>query len=287
MHKRRVAILAGAIAATSSALAVFTNLATDELPESWTWLRDPYLLWTAFAVLSLVVIVLTAALSSSESGTPGDDESPATSRRRPVITLLAWLLVSIIVFVGLAAAGNRFGILPGPLPERPDARPLDQRVLELEWVAVYDPSGNPDNPAIINRGFDADLSTSWDTNLYDQQFPVVKSGVGVVVNFKRTQESLALVNVVSPATGAQYELRWMPAPNVPLSETEVIGTGTIPDSGFGSTAFSNSPQPTKYLLLWITKLAQNPDGTPGRYDGKYGASLTEVYLQKRLEGREY
>lgn len=288
MPKNRRAILASTIVATLSALAIVTNLATGQVPESWTWLRDAYFVWIGVAVLSLLVIVLTYSSSSSETAAHNEaDSTTPTGREGAPVKILTGLLVAIIIVVGLAAAGNRVGILPGPLPERPDDRAIDQRSLELDSVAVYDPSGNPDSAGTVARGFDNDLSTSWDTKLYDAQFPADKPGIGVVLTLHQAQESLAQVNVVSQAAGMHYEVRWMPLPNVPLSGTEIIGAATMPDGSFGSVSFPNPPRTTKYLLLWITKLAQDPDGASVRYDRKYSASLNEVFLQKRVGGREY
>ena len=49
---------------------------------------------------------------------------------------------------------------------------------------IYDPSGDPDNPGKGGRAADNDPGSTWSTSQYDDQFPALKPGIGLMTTFR-------------------------------------------------------------------------------------------------------
>jgi putative peptidoglycan lipid II flippase len=119
---------------------------------------------------------------------------------------------------------------------------------------VYDPegSGQPDYTAYIDRAFDGDPGTNWLTYVYFQQFPTLKPGVGLALQLQRPV-SPASVTVTSPSPGTVFEVRSATGPDVPLAQTQVLGTGTVTGPDPVTVPLTAAP-PSQYLIVFITQL---------------------------------
>ncbi|MCD2193115.1 hypothetical protein LQ327_06895 [Actinomycetospora endophytica] len=224
---------------------------------------------------------------------PDDDDAPeerdpATRRKLRIgVTLLVVAVLAIIGFVAfqavsLVGGGPSSGpplviptsaapaaapATPGqPAAPAPSPAPAPTGPVQLSSIAVYDPSGDPDDPGKVGRAADNDPGSTWSTSQYDQQFPSLKQGIGLMTTF-RTPSKVSQVIIRSPSPGTKIEIRSAAAPNVPLAQTQLLGTGTV--SGDTTTIpLQAMPAPTGNLLVWITGLAQSGD--------QYRSQIAEV-----------
>ena len=223
---------------------------------------------------------------------PDDDEAPehhdaATRRKLRIgVTLLVVAVLAIVAFiafqaVSLVGGGPSSGpplviptsAAPAPAPGQaaaptvpPPPPPAPTGPVQLASIAVYDPSGDPDDPGKVGRAADNDPGSTWSTSQYDQQFPALKPGIGLMTTF-RAPAKVAQVIVRSPSPGTTIEIRAAAAPDVPLAQTQLLGTGTV--SGDTTTIpLQAMPAPTGNLLVWITALGQSGD--------RYRTQIAEV-----------
>jgi hypothetical protein len=224
---------------------------------------------------------------------PDDDDAPeehdpATRRKLRIgVTLLVVAVLVIVGFVAfqavsLVGGGPSSGpplviptsAAPAPAPTGqaaaptvpPAPAPAPTGPVQLASIAVYDPSGDPDDPGKVGRAADNDPGSTWSTSQYDEQFPALKPGIGLMTTF-RAPSRVSQVIVRSPSPGTKIEIRAAAAPDVPLAQTQLLGSGTV--SGDTTTIpVQAAPAPTSNLLVWITGLA--------RSDDQYRSQIAEV-----------
>lgn len=124
--------------------------------------------------------------------------------------------------------------------------------IQAAGIQVFDVSGDPDNANRVSRAIDGNPRSSWKTYDYNQPFPALKSGVGVVVSFAESVK-LATVMIDSPSAGSTVEVRTAPAGDAGLAGTTVLGTATL---NAGRTEIKlNDTEPSQRILVWITGLS--------------------------------
>ena len=149
----------------------------------------------------------------------------------------------VVVTQSTPAAGQGASSPPAPQPAGP---------IKPAAVSVFTAKGDPDGAARAGRAIDGDPGTTWRTDIYQQQFPALRPGIGLISSFA---EPVRLVSIAidSPSAGAEVEIRVAPEDHAPLEDTQVIGTATL---AAGQTTIQLAPhQPTQHVLVWITKLA--------------------------------
>ncbi|TCO64681.1 protein kinase family protein [Actinocrispum wychmicini] len=124
-------------------------------------------------------------------------------------------------------------------------------------VLVYAQKGDDkDNAGSVKRLIDDNPKTTWNTGKYKQPFPAMRSGIGIIATFD-DDTKFAQVSVDSPSDGTVVEIRTAPSANPKLEDTKVIGTATLVN---GKTDIQlAAADPTKYVLIWITKLGVSDD----------------------------
>ncbi|MEO9222256.1 MAG: peptidoglycan biosynthesis protein MviN, partial [Mycobacteriaceae bacterium] len=203
--------------------------------------------------------------------------------RKMVFTLLGLALAAVVVIAYLAnqlvgslgannaplpslstAGTSAPGTAPAPAPQPAPGAP----VVPVQ-ASVYSPQGTRDQSATASRAIDGNPATSWDTDEYTQQLPRLKNGLGLMLTLPDST-ALSTVTVDSPSAGTVVEIRSSPSANPDLSDTTVLGTATLTDAR--TTITLDKPKPTRYVLVWITKLG----GTSTPYSSK----LAELTLQR-------
>lgn len=221
------------------------------------------------------------------------EPGPDPRRRRKLrigVTALVLATLAILGFVtyqviGVVAGGGSSGPpvvvipetaapAPVPAPASPSPAPVAPPPVaagpvQLSSVAVYSPAGSPDNPTRINRAADNDPSTTWSTSEYRQQLPALKPGIGMMSTFT-APASVGSVTVRSPSPGTRIEVRSAPTADVPLAQTQLLGTGTV-DGDVLVIPLQAAP-PTGNLLIWITALGEDDD--------RYVSELADVSIQR-------
>ncbi|WP_026421785.1 protein kinase family protein [Actinokineospora inagensis] len=175
------------------------------------------------------------------------------------VGVLAWVGMELISFFGdssptsggptvVATAPGSAGGNSGSAAPKP---PQPGTPIQAAGVEVFNTKGTPDNPRKANRAVDGDQKTSWKTDKYQQPFPALKPGVGIMASFA---ESVPFAEVVidSPSSGTVVEVRTAPSEKPALEETKVIGRATLQA---GQTKLQlDTAEPTQHLLVWITTL---------------------------------
>ena len=221
------------------------------------------------------------------SGAPPMDGDPDRARRRKLAIGMAVLGVAVLVVFGWTASqvasffsgsssggptvvvsrpggpgSGQPGTGPGGQPGQgqPAAGPI-----QAAGIEVFDVTGDPDNPNRVSRAIDGNPRSSWKTYDYNQPFPKLKPGIGVLVSFAEPV-ALASVLVDSPSAGSTIEVRTAPAGDAGLAGTTVLGGATLAE---GRTEIRLSQAtPGQRILIWITVLANR--------GGKNATELTEL-----------
>jgi putative peptidoglycan lipid II flippase len=133
-------------------------------------------------------------------------------------------------------------------------------------VSVFSPEGTPDDAADARNILNNSPSSQWRTDTYRQQFPALKSGLGLLATLPNPAR-LTSVSIDSPSAGTAVQVRSAPTDSPTLDQTQIIGSATL---GQGVTKIPvKTDQPIRYVLIWITQLAP----TTG---GQYQSSLADV-----------
>jgi serine/threonine protein kinase len=199
-------------------------------------------------------------------------EPRAASRR---LIIAAALLV--VVAVGLVALGRAFSeggepILPPPAATAPPPSTVPSEVTTTASVgeaavlnaASFDPFGEGgENDNAIPWLWDGDISTSWQTERYQDPLPLIKDGVGVTFTVSGSPARLELVGLT---VGTVFEVHWSDTFYSSLDQwTRVAGAQAPPGA-----AFVDLPHRVDgFWLIWLTDL-------PLRADGFHYSSMAEV-----------
>ncbi|RBY88813.1 hypothetical protein [Blastococcus sp. TF02A-26] len=221
---------------------------------------------------------------SDEAADPGDDERPA--RRKlvvvglplvalAVVVLLAWWFGTYVLSV--ADSDDDAGPSGRPsssAPQDPSAgetpAPAGDTPAVITGGTLYNPQdSDPENEGDVPLTLDGDPGTAWSTVDYQgsADFAGLKDGVGIVYDLGSDQ-ALAAVTVTTNTPGVTMEARIGGSPTGDIAEWQVVATGTV--AGTTDLAF-DEPVTTRYLLVWVTSLAQGPDG--------FSADIAEVAVR--------
>jgi hypothetical protein len=217
---------------------------------------------------------------------PGDeeDDGPVWTTRPPVqdknkrkklaigVTALAVATVGVLAWVGLLLIdffGDDTGdtsapvTIPQPAPEQGEnVPPKPQAAGPLDPAAVdeYNPEGTEDDEKNVSNVTDKDPETLWETDTYENQFPALKPGVGIMASFADSTR-FAAVEIDSPSPGTVVEIRTAPSPEPGLKETKKIAGGKL--SGGKARIELPKIEPTQYLLIWVSKLGEGNQSSIG------------------------
>jgi putative peptidoglycan lipid II flippase len=190
------------------------------------------------------------------------------------------LVIAFALWFGnnvLSVAGNQGdGSTPGPGSSTGasagstagSSAPAAGAPATIAGAAVFDPygDGEPENDDAVPRSFDGDPATTWSTVIYrgSADFGNLKPGVGVVYDLG-SEQALAGVTIATTLPGATVEVRTGGTPEDDLDAFTLAASGEL--TGTDDLAFS-SPVTTRYVLVWVTGLADTADG--------FTADLAEV-----------
>ncbi|MBO0852439.1 MAG: peptidoglycan biosynthesis protein MviN [Nocardia sp.] len=180
-----------------------------------------------------------------------------------VVGVIIWWLLSIFA----PAASNeplneqqKLGLTtaaaapPTPTSAPPAAAAPAGVPVKATAVSVFSPEGTPDSRGSVSALLDGNPATTWHTDQYFQQFPALKKGIGVLATLPGpTKLSKVVIDSASP--GTVVEIRTSPTANPTLDQTQLAGQATLAN---GATSIPvKADQPARYVLVWITQLANN------------------------------
>ena len=154
---------------------------------------------------------------------------------------------------------------PPPPPSSPAGQAQIGAAIEPGNVTVYNPDGSGDNTSRARNTADGDPGTTWRTDQYNQQFPTIKEGVGLLATFDNPI-NLAKITVAASSPGTVVEIRVADSPNPSLNSTRVVGNATL--NGPTTDITLAQPQQARYVIVWITQLS--------RSGSKYQSQIGEV-----------
>jgi len=186
-----------------------------------------------------------------------------------ILGLFGWIGNQLISFIASDAPSSAptLVVTPSgtPQPGQPAQPAPSGGPIQPAGVKVFNVTGDPDNPNRVSRVVDGNPRSSWKTFDYNQPFPALKSGVGVLVSFAEPV-AIAAVHVDSPSEGSTIEVRTAPAGDAGLAGSAVLGSATL-GNGRTEIALNQAPR-TQQILVWITGLAVK--------DGKNTTELAEL-----------
>lgn len=184
------------------------------------------------------------------------------------VGVLAWVGMQLISLFSDGSTHNTAQQIPvsqsaqpsggnQPPQANPPPAPKAGAPVKPTKVQVYAQKGDDkDNASSIRRVIDDNPKTTWNTGKYKQPFPAMRDGIGIMAVFD-DDTKLAQVSIDSPSDGTVVEIRTAPSANPKLEDTKVIGTATLSN---GKTDIPlTASDPTKYVLIWITKLGTSDD----------------------------
>ncbi|MEV4507809.1 protein kinase family protein [Dactylosporangium sp. NPDC049525] len=224
-----------------------------------------------------------------------DSASQSTAPPRPAGRKLAVGVVGLLVLAlaGTLAAAKVLGdpTVPGettpsatssgaPQQAKPAGQPT---VLKIDGskVRIVSPKGQQDNADDAAKTVDGNQATAWSTDRYSNKanFGGLKDGMGVWIDLGEPKQIVSVqVDLATP--GASGELR---------SGTADLGSGQAQDQqtvdqykliegtakdGMGpNNLYAGPAEPTRYLLVWITKLPKESSS------GRYRVSIAEITVR--------
>lgn len=198
---------------------------------------------------------------------------PRAASRRLIIAAIVLVLAAVgLVALGLVFSEGGEPIIPAPETTQAETATtapgatttLPAGEVSIENARSYDPFGEGgENDANIPNLWDGLISTSWQTERYQDPLPVIKEGVGVSLTVSGAPSQLQLVGLTR---GTVFEIYWSNTYFAQLDGwSKVAGGNAAP-----GVAFVDLPhREDGFWLLWLTDL-------PLRSDGFHYASVAEV-----------
>ena len=133
---------------------------------------------------------------------------------------------------------------------------------------VYDPQGDgkPDYKSYVDRAYDGNPDSAWLTWVYKQQFPSLKTGVGLMLQLQQ-QTTPSSVQISSSTPGTTVEIRSATGPAIQLDQTTVLGSGTVTDQPLTITL--TNPPKSNYILVFVTRMSKTGDN-------QYQSKINEI-----------
>ncbi len=199
---------------------------------------------------------------------------PRVASRRLVISAIVLVIVAIgLVALGRVVGGGGEPILPTPVTtttpsvtatEPPPSTTAPVGEVAIMNAATFDPfGGGGENDDSVTNLVDGDITTSWQTERYQDPLAGIKPGVGVTFTMRGTPARIQLIGL---SVGTRFEIYWSDAFYPQLDEWARIAGAQAPP---GAMFFDLPPRESGFWMVWLTDLPRQADGT-------YYASISEV-----------
>ena len=205
---------------------------------------------------------------AAEPTDPARQDGPVPGRSW--LRLAAGVAVLVLVAVGALFA---LGLVDGPggdrsgatSPASPASRTSAATPVRIAGVTDFDPEADPprENPELARLAVDGKPATSWHTSTYFDQFPTLKSGVGLLVDLGRPAR---VGRVTVTLRDRPTTVRLLAAPGASAAPTSTDGlTRVASKAGAGTTAVLAPAKPvrTRWLVVWLTSLPHVSGGYRG------------------------
>jgi hypothetical protein len=183
---------------------------------------------------------------------------------------------------GVLVIGSLLGFLVSRTTDDGDHSPVDSsspiRALPVAGVDDFDPQGDDkkENPKLVGRVIDGDLSSGWRTTTYFGQPALggLKDGVGVVLDLGGPRELHTLRIRLGGGTTDVTVYASTPGASKPVTRAGLRKIATLDAAGPDATVSLQSGVLTRYVVVWLTSL---PEVHPGEFRGE----IKEITAQGR------
>lgn len=191
---------------------------------------------------------------------------PRATSRRLVFAAIGLIVVAIgLVALGAVFSGGGAPIIPSPVTTSPApetssteqaATTVPSGTVGIESITTFDPFGgggeNDDELALLA---DDDITTSWQTERYQDPLGALKPGVGIVLATRGTPSTLEMEGLT---VGTRFDLYWSDVLTADLEQWDRIAGAQAPP---GTTSIDLPSRQGGFWLLWLRDLPQRADGT--------------------------
>ncbi len=196
---------------------------------------------------------LERAAPAGESRPPVVREEHVPPRRsyRSWIVVPAVLLLLAGIAVGAFLLLEGFGTDPG---EEPGTGEPTSRI-RLEQALAYDPiRGDGEHDESAGAAIDDDDISYWETERYNEDFGIVKDGVGLVIELREEAE-VGRVRILTDTPGWDFNIFLADDPG----DFDYTGTPMleVEEADGAGTYDIDPPVETSYVLIWITGLVES------------------------------
>jgi hypothetical protein len=174
------------------------------------------------------------------------------------VAVLIWIGTMLVGFFSDSGSGAGGPAAETQAPAKPGdnnppnaSSPQPAGPIQPAGVVEYNIAGTPDNPRRASNALDGNPKTVWKTSKYQQQFPALKPGIGLICSFAEPVK-LATVGIESQSAGTVVEIRSAPSDNPDIDSTKVIGQATL-NAGHTDIQVTTA-EPTQWVIVWITQL---------------------------------
>jgi eukaryotic-like serine/threonine-protein kinase len=210
-------------------------------------------------------------------------EQPRRGNRKilvGVVGLLVIALAGVLGAVQLLSGPSKANIEGGAVggtsgPQRTGSGPAPIKLAPDQIRAIDSPTGTRTELVNANYAVDGDTGTAWKTECYRGRpdFGGLKKGMGLLLDLGSAKR-VASLQVQMTQRGASVELHAGnkdPGPSSATSDGAILDglqsdyplVGQPNDDAGTTVALPGSPDPVRYLILWITKLPVGGGGCNG------------------------
>ncbi len=194
-----------------------------------------------------------------------DDDPPGRNWMR----LGLWLGGALLLLVAIVIAFN-LGRGSGP-DESPASPPADEggapaEPVQISGVTDFDPLADPpsENPESAPLAIDGNPTTAWRTSTYYDPLPLLKDGVGLLVDLgEPTEISEVTLTFIGSPTSFEI-LAAEDGANAPTSEQELRRVAQQERAGTKANVPLQETVTTQYVVVWLTDLPRASGGFRGQ-----------------------
>jgi serine/threonine-protein kinase len=201
---------------------------------------------------------------NAEATPPAGLTLTSAAPRRGSPRLLAAGLAALLVLSVAVILRSGGGSSPSGSARKPGlAAPAGGALAEPKALPAtsFDPEGDKEeNQPSVAAVADGDPNTAWKTDRYNDNFPKLKSGVGVYLDLGHSQKVRGVKVAATPGYVAEILVADRPSP-------DLAGWGK-PRAVGGTGTFTLGGVPGRYVLVWFTSLPQT--------EGGYKAEVSEI-----------
>lgn len=187
------------------------------------------------------------------------------------------LLVAVSIGIVLGRQSDDPSAVESSGPQNAVTAGTAAQPLQIAGVSDFDPWGDDlsENPEDVALAYDQKAKTSWTTLWYNSaELGNLKPGVGLLVDLGEVRSVASLDAIIG---NGRTDVSIYTAPEgldaAPTALSDLDRAGTFANTEPGDQQLGLAePRQTRWVLVWLTKLPQQPDG-------KYRGSISELTVR--------